>query len=35
MPVPGMSRIAITPEWVGINDFETRFPPQIAPYLAG
>jgi hypothetical protein len=24
--VPGMVRIAITPEWVGLLDFQTRFP---------
>jgi PPOX class probable F420-dependent enzyme len=35
MPRPGMTRITIAPEWVSINDFETRFPPQIAPYLGG
>ncbi len=33
MPVPKTARITVTPRWVGINDFETRFPPQIAPYL--
>ena len=26
---PRMSRIFITPEWVGILDFETRFPSAI------
>jgi hypothetical protein len=24
--IPGMVRIAITPEWVGLVDFQTRFP---------
>jgi PPOX class probable F420-dependent enzyme len=24
--IPGMVRIAITPEWVGLLDFQTRFP---------
>ena len=33
MPDPSTARISITPEWVTLNDFETRFPPQIAPYL--
>ncbi|MBV9581120.1 MAG: pyridoxamine 5'-phosphate oxidase family protein [Chloroflexi bacterium] len=33
MPEPKSARIIITPEWVSVNDFETRFPPQIAPYL--
>ena len=33
MPDPSSGRITITPHWVSINDFETRFPPQIAPYL--
>jgi hypothetical protein len=28
--VPGMVRIAITPEWVGILDFKTRFPSALA-----
>jgi PPOX class probable F420-dependent enzyme len=28
--VPGMVRIAITPEWVGIIDFQTRFPSALA-----
>ena len=28
--VPGMVRIAITPEWVGIIDFKTRFPSALA-----
>ena len=35
MPEPRTARITIAPEWVTINDFETRFPPQIAPYLVG
>jgi hypothetical protein len=35
MPEPGSARIKVTPQWVSINDFETRFPPQIAPYLVG
>jgi hypothetical protein len=35
MPEPGSARITVTPSWVSINDFETRFPPQIAPYLVG
>jgi len=28
--VPGMVRIGITPEWVGILDFQTRFPSALA-----
>ncbi len=28
--VPGMVRIGITPEWVGILDFKTRFPSALA-----
>jgi hypothetical protein len=28
--VPGMVRIAITPEWVGVLDFKTRFPSALA-----
>ncbi len=28
--VPSMVRIAITPEWVGILDFQTRFPSALA-----
>jgi hypothetical protein len=24
--IPGMVRITITPEWVGLLDFQTRFP---------
>jgi PPOX class probable F420-dependent enzyme len=35
MPEPRSARITVTPNWVSINDFETRFPPQIAPYLVG
>jgi hypothetical protein len=35
MPEPRRARITVTPNWVSINDFETRFPPQIAPYLSG
>ena len=35
MPEPRSTRITVTPSWVSINDFETRFPPQIAPYLIG
>ena len=35
MPEPKTARISIAPQWVSINDFETRFPPQIAPYLPG
>lgn len=27
---PQMTRIAVTPEWVGILDFETRFPSALA-----
>lgn len=27
---PRMARIAITPEWVGVIDFETRFPCALA-----
>jgi len=33
MPEPRSARITLTPNWVSVNDFETRFPPQIAPYL--
>ena len=33
MPEPRSARITVTPHWVAVNDFETRFPPQIAPYL--
>jgi PPOX class probable F420-dependent enzyme len=28
--VPGMVRIGVTPEWVGILDFKTRFPSALA-----
>jgi hypothetical protein len=31
----GMARVAITPEWVGILDFERRFPSAIARAMAG
>jgi hypothetical protein len=31
--VPQMARIAITPEWVSIIDFEKRFPSAIAAQL--
>jgi PPOX class probable F420-dependent enzyme len=30
MPTGGMARIAIRPEWVGILDFQTRFPSAIS-----
>jgi PPOX class probable F420-dependent enzyme len=33
MPEPKAVRIRVMPEWVGINDFQTRFPPMLAPYL--
>ncbi len=29
--MPEMVRIAITPEWVGVLDFQTRFPSAISP----
>ena len=29
--VPTMVRIAVTPEWVGLLDFQTRFPSAISP----
>jgi len=29
--VPNMVRIQITPEWVGLLDFETRFPSALSP----
>ncbi len=32
---PKMARIAIRPEWVGILDFETRFPSAIEKAMAG
>jgi hypothetical protein len=35
MPEHSTARITIAPRWVSINDFERRFPPQIAPYLGG
>jgi hypothetical protein len=28
--IPGMVRITVTPEWVGILDFQTRFPSALA-----
>jgi len=30
MPLGGMARIAIRPEWVGILDFQTRFPSAVS-----
>lgn len=33
--VTHMARIAITPEWVGILDFETRFPSAVAAIMGG
>jgi hypothetical protein len=33
IPDPRSARITLTPDWASVNDFETRFPPQIAPYL--
>ena len=30
----GMARVAITPEWVGILDFEQRFPSEIERAMA-
>jgi PPOX class probable F420-dependent enzyme len=33
MPVKKMARIVVRPTWVAINDFQTRFPTQIQPYL--
>ncbi len=33
--VPKMARIAITPEWVGVLDFETRFPSALEKAMAG
>ena len=30
----GMARVAITPEWVGILDFEQRFPSEIEHAMA-
>jgi hypothetical protein len=32
---PRMARIAVRPEWVGILDFETRFPSAIAAAMSG
>lgn len=32
---PQMARITVQPEWVGILDFETRFPSAIADAMAG
>ena len=32
---PQMARIAVRPEWVGILDFETRFPSAIAAAMGG
>jgi hypothetical protein len=32
---PKMARVAVTPEWVGILDFETRFPSAIEKAMAG
>jgi hypothetical protein len=32
---PQMARIAIQPAWVGILDFETRFPSAIASAMSG
>ena len=32
---PQMARIGIRPEWVGILDFETRFPSAIAKRMGG
>lgn len=32
---PRMARIAMRPEWVGILDFETRFPSAIAAAMSG
>jgi hypothetical protein len=29
MPEPKSVRIRVKPEWVGINDFQTRFPPML------
>jgi PPOX class probable F420-dependent enzyme len=33
MPEPKSIRIRVKPEWVGINDFQTRFPPMLAQFL--
>ncbi len=33
--IPKMARIAVTPEWVGILDFEQRFPSAIERAMAG
>jgi hypothetical protein len=32
---PGMARMAVRPDWVGILDFETRFPSAIAAAMSG
>jgi hypothetical protein len=32
---PRMARIAVRPEWVGLLDFETRFPSAIAAAMSG
>ena len=32
---PQMARIVIEPDWVGILDFETRFPSVIAAAMSG
>lgn len=32
---PQMARVFITPEWVGILDFESRFPSAIERAMAG
>ena len=32
---PKMARVAITPEWVGVLDFETRFPSAIEKAMGG
>ena len=33
--VPRMARLAVKPEWVGILDFQTRFPSALARRMAG
>jgi hypothetical protein len=33
--VPRMARVAVTPEWVGILDFQERFPSALARRMAG
>jgi len=30
-----MARVAVVPEWVGILDFETRYPSAIAAAMVG